>query len=101
MVRSNRGGNALRGCHGNALVGGDRNRDRRTQRSANLSPCRIADGRETLAHVVQSDFACGASVYRQWNETRLGIRLAFAHGCRDLRYDPDWLWAWAAFTLRS
>ena len=41
-----------------------RNRNWRAPCSAHLSPCRINDGLQAIAHMVQSDFACRASLYR-------------------------------------
>src|SRR4029077_13386405 len=101
VVRTDGSGHAFRGGNGHVVVGSDRNRNWRAPCPTDLSPRGIDHGLEKFAHMVQSDFARGASVYRQRNETRLGICLALAHGSSNFRDDPDWFRAWPASTLRS
>ena len=64
LVRSNRSRHAVCRGHGNALVGGHRDRYRRAQRPADLSPRRADHGLKTFAYLVQGDPAGGAAVYR-------------------------------------
>ena len=64
MVWTVRSRHAFRSGNGHAVVGSHRDRNWRAPCSAHLSPCRINDGLEKIAHMVQSDFACRSSVYR-------------------------------------
>ena len=80
VVRPNRSGDAFRSGDGNSLVGDHRNRDWCAQCSADLSPRGVDYGIQAIAHVVQSNPACRASLHRQRNETRLGICLAVPDG---------------------
>src|SRR5207248_148077 len=89
VVRTNGSRYAFRSSNGYALVGSDRNRNWRAQCAANL-PSRCFDhGLKASAHVVQGYPARDASVYRQRDETRLGVCMAFTYGCGDFRDDPD------------
>src|SRR5436190_5613334 len=89
VVRPNRGGHAFCCRDGNAVVGRNRDRYGCQPCPANLSTCRIDYGINPLAHVAESNSASSAPVYRQRNEARLGVRLAFTHGGRNFRYDSN------------
>src|SRR5262249_36861993 len=100
VVWPDRSGYAFCGNNGNALVGGHRDRDRRAPRSADLSSRRFDDGIKAIPHLVQGNPSCRATFHRKRNEARVGFRLAFPDGRRNLRDNSDRLRAWTASALR-
>src|SRR5438270_660874 len=82
------------------LRGLDRDRYRRTPCPADLSAGRADHGIKAFAHLAKSHLAGGAPIYRQWNETRLGFRLALAHGGGDFCLNSNGIWTWTITSLR-
>jgi hypothetical protein len=57
------------------------------QRASNLCPRRTDNGLEAAAHLAQRDPPGVSTVHCKRDETRLGVRVALAHGSGDLRDD--------------
>ena len=100
LVRANGNSDAFHCHNGHTLVGDHRDRQRRSQRATDLCPRRADNGLEAAAHLVQSHPAGVTAIHRQRHETRLGVRVAVADGCGDLRDDFDRLWAGPFAALR-
>ena len=69
--------------------------------STNLFASSTDNGLKGYAHLVESYLASVIPKYLGWNETRLGICMAFTYGSRNLRYNSFGLWAWAVAPLRT
>ena len=74
---------------GHGLVVDHRHGQRRADHSADLQPRSSHHGFHRTAHLDACGDSGGAPLPAQRHETRVGLRLAFAHGGRNLRHDPQ------------